>query len=263
VSVGEGELPPETVVEEMTSLIDEVRDVPINNNKIIGDGRTQIEVVISNMNLSVGYDLREIGIWAIDNDDGSEILYSYTNFGEFPSYIYATGGPHAINMMYQLMTVIKQAPVVIVEITEGYGYITQDDLDSAMEQVGQAIGNITGQISQAINGIYGDPAPIYRFWTADEDNPRKLRPATHKDVIAYLFEQTASTDESVIIGYRPEDKGLFGIPLSRILIRSIQVSGGNPSMQADDYPDRLSGGNPGMVTADYEGSISGGDPLTV
>ncbi len=109
------------------------------------------------------------------------------------------------------------------------------------------------------DGLFGDPAPISGFWTKDKNEPKTLRPATDEDVIKYLFERTAVTDEPVFIVFDPTSKGILGIPFSNIT-RSQRLSGGNPTMTADDYSGATRGGTPLMVESDYDGRLSGGSP---
>ena len=245
VSVGDGYLPDGTVIKDMTELIHEVRDVPINRKQVIGDGHAQIDTIISNMGLTSPYRLREVGVWAVDNDTGEEVLYAYGNYGDDAIMIPAAGGVYAVNFVYQILIEIDQVPDIEIVITEGYGFATQDDIDTS------------------IDSLFREPAQIERFWTADESEPRKLRPATGEDVVRYLFEHTATDDEPVLIGFRPNDKKIFGIKLSRFVVQAEGISGGNPSMTEADYPDTLSGGNPSMREEDYEGTVSGGDPSTI
>ncbi len=64
--------------------------------------------------------------------------------------------------------------------------------------------------------LFAEPAPIAVFWVADEAKPKKIRPATDEQVILYLFERTAAADEPVLIGFDPNTKKIFGVPVSQV-----------------------------------------------
>ena len=78
------------------------------------------------------------------------------------------------------------------------------------------------------------------------------------------LDKTATGDESVLIGYNHITKTLFGYPLDSLVTLTPHILGGNPAMEAEDYPDGiLSGGDPTMETDDYaDGTVSGGTPYT-
>lgn len=193
VSVGDAYLPPDTAVEEMAGLVSEVRDMPVNSKKMIGDGTVRIDTIVSNKGVTAPYFLREVGVWAVDNDTGGEILYSYANYGDAPIFIAADMGYHAVNFVHQVFIIIGRAANVSIVITEGYGYATQENIDDT------------------VASLFRGPAPISRFWTADESEPRKLRPATLQDVRRALFD--VGLDAPYLIGYDPASDLIFGYPL--------------------------------------------------
>jgi hypothetical protein len=82
------------------------------------------------------------------------------------------------------------------------------------------------------------------------------------DLTALMFGNTAPDLESVLLGYNPAANSVFGLPLSKVMIRPDQLYGGNPMMKDSDYTDGgLFGGNPAMEAGDYtDGYLSGGDP---
>jgi hypothetical protein len=246
VSVGDGELPDWMQAEDLAGLVRHVQDLPINGNAIIGDGTTRIEAILHNSGLAVGFDFREIGLFAIDNDTGGEILYAYSNAGDLPDYIPAGNGPNAVSLRIGLLTVIKQAQNVVVNIDENWGFVTQEQFDSVL-----------------LN-FYGPCTQPDFLWTADSEAPKKLRPMPFKQLFELLFKAAAPDNESVLLGYDPITQTLFGYPLGGIIAATDHLRGGDPGMQAGDYPDgRVSGGGPDMGAEGYpDGRLSGGSPLT-
>jgi hypothetical protein len=248
VAAGDGEVPGGADVDDMTDVAGHVMNLPINGNKIIGDGTTELEVILRNAALTDMFEFREVGIFAADNDTGGEVLYAYSNSGDAPAaYIPAGGGPNAVNLRIKLITVIKQAPNVVVDITDGWGFVTRDEWEDF-----------------TLN-LYGpDIAPPAFLWTADEDMPETLRRMPFHNLTELMFAPTAPGSESVLIGYDPVTNSLFGYPIGEITIAAKRLRGGVPSMQTADYPDgALSGGDPSMLAGDYpDGRVSGGHPYT-
>jgi hypothetical protein len=85
-----------------------------------------------------------------------------------------------------------------------------------------------------------------------------------QEMLFSLLDATAENNESVLVGYDPITKTLFGYPLGRLIVRSEHLRGGNPAMEADGYPDgSLYGGDPTMAAEGYaDGNLFGGDPYT-
>ncbi|MDR1651862.1 MAG: phage tail protein, partial [Synergistaceae bacterium] len=234
-AVGDGILPDGAQAELVTELVHHVKDLPINSNKIIGDGTTKLEVMLQNEDLTEMFEFREIGVFARDNDDDSEILYAYSNSGEFPAaYIPAGGGPNAVNLKIGLITVIKQAANVVVDITDGWGYVSHEEWN---------------EFQLNLYGPYAEP-PAF-LWTADSADMNRLRRMPAGDLVKFLVGHTAPDGRSVLLGFDPITQILFGYPLGKIVSRADHLFGGDPSMTEEDYPDgRISGGDPSMAPED-------------
>jgi hypothetical protein len=128
VAAGDGIMPEETVIDDMTAMISHVMDLPINSNKIIGDGTTKLEAVLRNRDLETLFEFREVAIFAWDHDLEEEILYAYSNSGDAPAaYIPAGNGPNAVNLRIGLITIIKQAANVVVNISEDLGFLSLEE----------------------------------------------------------------------------------------------------------------------------------------
>ncbi|MDR3280928.1 MAG: phage tail protein [Synergistaceae bacterium] len=246
VAVGDGELPDGANIDDIEALSHYVMDLPINSNTIIGDGTTKLEAVLRNIYLAELFEFREIAIFANDNDSGADILYAYSNSGDSPAaYIPAGNGPNAINLRIGLITVIKQAANVIVDVTDGWGYVTHEEWD---------------EFALNLYGPYVKPPAA--LWTADDSSPNTLRRMPFGDIVELMFAHTAPDGESVLLGYNPVMKSLFGYPMDLIVTKSGSLFGGDPTMQVEDYiHGELFGGDPTMAVDDYpDGNLSGGDP---
>jgi hypothetical protein len=248
VAAGEGILPEGTVIDDMTDMISHVMDLPINSNKIIGDGTTKLEVILRNSQLETMFEFREAAIFAWDYNYNTEILYAYSNSGDAPAaYIPSGGGPNAVNLKIGLITVIKQAENVIVDVSEDLGFLSYEEWDEFLIN---------------LYGEYIEP-PAF-LWTADESKPKTLRGMPFGDLVKLLFAHTAPDSDAVVLLYNPTTQTVAGYPISRLVTYAEQIFGGGPAMDDDDYEDgHLVGGDPTMDDDDYEdGAVFGGDPQT-
>lgn len=243
VKAGDGWVTPETSVPDMIDIVNWITDLPINSNSITGDGMTEIECILSNQNLSQGYWFREVGLFA-QNAEGTEILYAYSNAGDEPDYIPAGGGPHAVHVVFTLITVIDQAENVIAIINANLGFVTYPRLD------------------QALNDLFRPYSPAVGFWTFSE-NDNKLRPAATPDAHKAFFSG-GQGEERLFVTFDPRSKTVGYIPFSRLLIRAERLSGGNPTLLPEEYDNGpIRGGNPTWLPDAYEGRLYGGDPQTI
>lgn len=124
---GDGYLPENADIVALTELISPVNDAKtsIINNKVTGDGLTELKVRIESG--STGFRLREIGIMAVDPDEG-EILYAYTNAGDYADWLAATvNTPNSQD--YTLITEIDNAKdiKVNIDVTAGVSQLEFDE----------------------------------------------------------------------------------------------------------------------------------------
>ncbi len=115
VAIGDGNLFSGDL-KKLTSLINETDSLPILELKKVKEGQTVIQAMITNEKMSVGSYIREIGLFALDPDEG-EILYSISNAGEKADYLPPLDG--GLNeIMIRIHTVIGQAANVTIEVTQ-------------------------------------------------------------------------------------------------------------------------------------------------
>jgi hypothetical protein len=129
VVLGDGELEDisPAALKERTEMVNEVLELPIIAYKTEGDGTMVMSTQLKNVDLQQGFLNREIGIFAIDPQTETEILYAYRNVGNYGEYIPAGTGSEAWNLIYDAITVIDQAPNVTVEISGGDAYVPTAD----------------------------------------------------------------------------------------------------------------------------------------
>ncbi len=125
IVVGDGELAENETAYDLVALkraVDAVTE--IIKNEEIGDGTTRLTIRI--LSSVIDYYLREIGIIAIDPDEG-EILYAYCNFGEYADYIRTFNGSVATTQEIDIYIQVGNAPNMIVNVTDAL-VVTPKDL---------------------------------------------------------------------------------------------------------------------------------------
>ncbi|MDR0648281.1 MAG: phage tail protein [Synergistaceae bacterium] len=178
VVAGDGALPDSTNIYELTGLIHPVRELPISSIKVTTVGQATITAVLSNEGLSMGFFAREIGIFADDPDDG-EILYAYTNAGDYPDYIPGQDGADIIQSLISFVTVIDNAQNVTAAISGDLVFVTRDDLDNRISQV-----------ETKIESLFGPSGPASDFWARTPGDGNKLRPVPLAQVRAAVLGVT-------------------------------------------------------------------------
>jgi len=124
VAYGDGQLEEGQLLRDLTALISHKMDLPIVANTIIGNGTSKIQAVCRNVDVLVGFDARELGVFATDPDEG-EILYCVGNAGDFTDYIPAGNSADLIETIVEIITVIKQATNVTATIDTSLLFTTQ------------------------------------------------------------------------------------------------------------------------------------------
>jgi hypothetical protein len=127
VAIGDGVLGSQPIA-NLTSLISEKISLDITKLRVLGQGRAVIGAVLTNRDLTSGFYFREIGIFAVDPDDG-EILYAYANAGSNAEYIPPGGGPDVVEKHIDSVVVVGQAPNVTAVIDQSLVFATLKDMN--------------------------------------------------------------------------------------------------------------------------------------
>ena len=134
VMMGDGQLNEGQDIKSLTDLISPKLNLPIVETTIPGNGLVEIETLLQNVNLVQGFFAREIGIYAIDPDEG-EILYSVRNTGNDSEYVPAGGVGEDISIFYCVVTVIDQIETVTAVINENLTFISRVDFNEHKEDI--------------------------------------------------------------------------------------------------------------------------------
>lgn len=125
IVIGAGD-PPASIA-RATSLTDKRLELAITKSTKSGDGQFTVRASLSNATLETGFYAREIGLMAKVGESGREILFSYTNGGNYVDYIPDKTTPMD-SYTFTITTVIGNAEKVQA-IVQDNGYATVRDLE--------------------------------------------------------------------------------------------------------------------------------------
>lgn len=118
MKLGSGVLPNGTSLEDLTDLVAPEQNVGIASKEVLTDQKIcKISATITNIGLSAGYYVRELGVFANDPDDG-EILYAVTS-DSAPDYLPPEGGSTAVSQEFAVYIAASNASDVNVSIDPG------------------------------------------------------------------------------------------------------------------------------------------------
>ncbi len=130
MAVGSGTLSGQSL-EDMSALITPVKDLAISRLKHPpGSTRALIGGTLTNQDVTTGFFLREVGIFANDPDAG-EILYMYANAGTTADYI-TPSGEDPIEKAINMNVFVGKATNITANIDESLVYVTKPELDEAI-----------------------------------------------------------------------------------------------------------------------------------
>lgn len=153
MAVGSGTLSGQSL-EDMSALITPVMDLTISRLKRPpGSTRALIGATLTNQDVTIGFYLREVGIFATDPDLG-EILYMYANAGSTADYI-TPKGDGIIEKAINMNVFVGAASSITANIDESLVFVTQQELDDALSGIKIADASTTQkgivQLSNATN----------------------------------------------------------------------------------------------------------------
>ena len=140
--IGNGDVPEDQLVTDVTQLYGKIKELPLKDVKMVSNDTACIPVQFSNKGVLTSFELKEIGIYALDPDDG-EILYLYGNTsatGDKPDEI--KGESEApLEYMFNLNLTFDNGKDVKVTVDNGIIYATvQELLDMADTKVDKVTG---------------------------------------------------------------------------------------------------------------------------
>lgn len=131
IKIGDGQIRGQSIP-DLTDLISVKKEIPIISVTAKNEGHVEILGIIDNEDISVGFFVREIGIYAKINEGGTPALYGYTNAGNYASYISDKSVPMDA-FKFKIDLVVGNAANVSFVSDKSIVYVTQENLDAHNE----------------------------------------------------------------------------------------------------------------------------------
>lgn len=126
IVIGSGDMP--ASIPRATALTDKHLELAITKSVKTGDGQFMVQGLLSNKNLEAGFYAREIGLMAKAGENGQEVLFSYTNGGNYVDYIPDKNTPMD-SYTFTITTVIGNAEKVQAIVSDN-GVASVHDLEA-------------------------------------------------------------------------------------------------------------------------------------
>jgi hypothetical protein len=126
IVIGAGDMP--ASIPSATALTDKRLELAITKSVKTGDGQFMVQGLLSNKNLDAGFYAREIGLVAKAGENGQEVLFSYTNGGNYVDYIPDKNTPMD-SYTFTITTVVGNAEKVQAVISDN-GVASVHDLEA-------------------------------------------------------------------------------------------------------------------------------------
>ncbi len=123
-AVGDGRVADGTDISGLTALVNEKKSIPIHSIEF-KDGLTTVTIVFSNSDLSVGFQVRELGLFAKDPEKG-EILYAVANAGDDSDWLPEMGS-NVVEEVFKIVPVVSGATKVTAVMDSSLTYVTKEE----------------------------------------------------------------------------------------------------------------------------------------
>lgn len=153
VALGDGTEP--ATPETLTALVNELQTISIQSFEVIGDGTSKIRAILTNVGITTGFFVREIGVFAQDPDTLQEVLYSYANSGSQSDFMPAEGGATIVEQVFDLFTVVDTATTVTAVIDDFITIATKADIEEIRPYI-LPTGGLVGQLLRKASNAEGD-----------------------------------------------------------------------------------------------------------
>lgn len=157
IVIGAGDMP--ASIPRATALTDKRLELDITKSVKSGDGQFMVQGLLSNKNLEAGFYAREIGLMAKAGENGQEVLFSYTNGGNYVDYIPDKNTPMD-SYTFTITTVVGNAEKVQAVISDN-GVASVHDLEAHNMDPGAHGGllqNLKNQLSTHNTDVSSHPA---------------------------------------------------------------------------------------------------------
>lgn len=157
IVIGAGDMP--ASIPRATALTDKRLELAITKSVKTGDGQFMVQGLLSNKNLEAGFYAREIGLVAKAGENGQEVLFSYTNGGNYVDYIPDKNTPMD-SYTFTITTVVGNAEKVQAIVSDN-GVASVHDLEAHNMDPGAHGGllqNLKNQLATHNTDVSAHPA---------------------------------------------------------------------------------------------------------
>lgn len=126
IVIGAGDMP--ASIPRAMAVTDKRLELAITKSVKTGDGQFMVQGLLSNKNLEAGFYAREIGLMAKAGENGQEVLFSYTNGGNYVDYIPDKNTPMD-SYTFTITTVVGNAEKVQAIVSDN-GVASVHDLEA-------------------------------------------------------------------------------------------------------------------------------------
>ncbi len=151
---GDGYVPEDAAVEEMTDVAHACADIPVTRIKVHPENTANVGGTYINDSLEEGYWWREIGLYALMPETGEEILFSYANAGELAEWIPATSASTVWEKRIDLYVYVGSKASVNVAIKPD-SYVTREQLEDELANVTDSLAFVDNDTFLAAIGLSG------------------------------------------------------------------------------------------------------------
>ena len=225
IVIGAGDMP--ASIPRATALTDKRLELAITKSVKTGDGQFMVQGLLSNKNLEAGFYAREIGLMAKAGENGQEVLFSYTNGGNYVDYIPDKNTPMD-SYTFTITTVVGNAEKVQAIVSDN-GVASVHDLE-AHNTDEQAHGNLFSSIINKVKNM---------ITSTDDDDKQDKAPSlslvksllskftikNSKDVVKAIIAETLA---SAGVRYDFSNTNAWYICLG-VLFGGLIIQGGNDS----------------------------------
>ena len=195
IVIGAGDMP--ASIPRATALTDKRLELAITKSVKTGDGQFMVQGLLSNKNLEAGFYAREIGLMAKAGENGQEVLFSYTNGGNYVDYIPDKNTPMD-SYTFTITTVIGNAEKVQAIVPDN-GVASVHDLE-AHNTDEHAHDNRFNAIIQQVNNMI-----------TNVDDSDSLAKATSLQLVKTLLSNLKIKDADDVIKAIDSKKAELGI----------------------------------------------------
>lgn len=191
----------------------------------------QVEGAVTNTDLSSGYYMRTIGLYALDPDDG-EILYAVTNASQ-AGYMPPYNGITVSGAFFKLVTTVSNADNVTLEVDPG-AVATIGDIQDLQQQ----ISDLQAFVGYTDDDIYGVEVDfVNRKFTRLAGAVNRTPGAGFDDIKAFGGRKRCIlTDDGVVLAYHGEPGYTETGALTQEIVIELEPAKGEDPAVTETYP---------------------------